>query len=350
MKKYFKFSLLLILIYVAVGMVNLFLPAGIAFADGPTVTIDPVPTVNVYDESLQFFTVTARVSSSETLTGYDIEWLFNGVAITDPYKVTTPSSAPKTSVIKMYHVEFSSVSALDVWTFRARLRTQPTVYAEVSVTFKTSPSPLSVVPQTAIRQQYSPNELTPFVFGVEGLEEETSIQWYMLENTNKFIVAPGASTGRTYSYNPTSAGEFTFRAKVGNEISQAFKVIVEYVPITEIEFTVSLQLENSNGFNTYLFRITNLNSSNDITNVNWYIEGYSTPIQYGGTSFLFQPTAYGTYRIVARHGSVKSTTHTIDVKIDRTVEILIGSGVVVAIMGIGLIITIIKNIKSEKIW
>lgn len=349
MKKYYKFIFILVLLYAVVGIGNSFNQSGMVFADTASISIDNVAPVNVYDEDLNFFTVTATVNDA-TLMGTDIEWILNGNPVTDQNTITNPSITPKKSIIKIYRLDFIGVSALDVWVFRATITGQPTIYAEVSVTFKTSPSPLSIQPQTSITQQYSPNNMSAFVFSVAGLEEVETVQWYMLENSNKYIIAPGTSNQRTYSYTPTKAGEFTFKAMVDTEISQAFKVTVEYAPITTIDFTVSLQTENRNGFNTYLFRITNLDSTNDIDNLNWYIEGYTNPIQYGGTMFLFQPTAYGTYRIVARYGSVKSITHTIDVKINRTVEILIGSLVVVGVMGIGLLIIIIRNIKREKVW
>lgn len=347
MRKYLNFVLILVVIFAAIGIANLFKPASVAFAADDAILIEEVQTVNVYDEDVNFFTVTATVISN-TLNGSNVEWLLNGALVTN--NVVAPSAAPNTSVVKIYRIDFKDVSSLDVWVFRARIAGQPTIYDEVSVTFKTNPSPISIKPQTPITQQYSPNGMTPFILKVEGLEEETSVQWYTLENSNKFVAAVGTSNQRFYSFTPTSAGEFTFRAKVGTELSPAFKVSVEYAPIINIDVTVSLQLENRNGFNSYLFKITNLDSSNDIENLNWYIEGYANPIQYGGTTFLFQPTAYGTYRIVARYGVIKSTTHTIDVKIDRTVEILIGSAAVVAAMGIALLIIIIKNIKSEKIW
>ena len=348
MRKHIFLVLILVLTLCATMLVDFLRPTYQVMAADSIITIDPVPTVNAYDETLNFFTITATVTSAQ-FNGQDVEWLLGEEKISD-LKITTPSSSPNISILKMYRIEYSSVSALDVWVFTARIKTAHEVSTEVAVTFKTSPSPLSIVPLSSIKQQYSANELSPFVMSVSGLEEEQSIQWYMLQNTNKFVKAPGVSTQRTFSYTPTSAGEFIFKAKVGGEVSQSFKVSVDYVPITQIDFSVSMQTENRNGFNTYLFRITNLNASNDVANINWFIEGYSSPIQYGGTNFLFQPTAYGTYRIVARYGTVKSTTHTIEVKIDRTLEILIGSGILVGIMAIGLVIIIIKNIKSEKIW
>lgn len=321
------------------------------FADSSIVSIDPVAVVCVYDENISFFTIRATVAGS-TYEGDDVEWLLNGNVITDSFKITNPTQ--DSSVLKMYRIEYSHVTASDIWYFTARIKSQHSINALVPVMFKLEESPLTISPISLPTQTYRSFNMNPFSFTVDGLIEETSIQWFMLSNSNKYIKALGeTSTQRTYTFVPIRAGDFVFVVKVGDVISYPFTVRVDFLPIEEIDFEVSQTTQNSNGFNTYLFTIKNIDSSYDLANINWYIVGYTSPVQYGGANYVFQPTAYGTYRIRAQYGtgtSARIDEQTIEIKINRTLEIVIATASFVGVLGLGLLFVILKNIKREKIW
>lgn len=347
-----KFLLIFAFVMLVIALLPSFAKPNFAFADDAAIEIEDVPAVPVYDQTVEFITVKASVVNAPSYNGYDIEWVVNGTIITSTYKITVPAENQNVSELKIHRVEYASMTSRDTWTIRARIKTNHQIFDQVILIFKTSASPLTVVPNGEISKVFSPH-MIPFSFTVQGLEDDP-VQWYMLANSNKYVKVSNAySTARTYSFAPEKPGTYAFIAKVGDYYSDPFVVTAQYATITSINFTVSLQNENRNGFNTYLFRITNLDSTHDIDNINWYIVGYTTPVQYGGTTFVFQPSSYGTYRIRAQYGTSQnapSDEHTIDVKINRTKEILIGAGIAVAIMGIGLIITIVRNVKNEKIW
>ena len=324
----------------------------VAHADSSVIIINPIAPVSINES----FNVRATLIGS-TYSGVDIEWLINNQVVTQINKIEIPSDAPEASVLKMYSSEYKNqVQNQEVWVFQARLKQVHSVSAYTTVTFKSSDNPLTINALTSQKQTYSSTP-SPFTFEVIGLEEETAVEWFTLANSNKYIKVAGA-TQRTYTFTPQEAGKYSFVAKVGTVFSDNFEVAVEYKPLPDkLEFTVNQTTDNASGFNTYIFELSGVNASNDVDNINWYIQGQQLPAQYGGSTFIFEPSSYITYRIYAKYTNPENTTetlssesYTIEVRIDRTADILIGSAITIAVIGIGTLISIIVNIKREKIW
>lgn len=322
-----------------------------ANASSSVILITPLEPITT---TQSFFTVEATLINS-SFTGTSIEWLINNQLVTQVNKIEVPSGSPEKSLLKMFNSEYKNASNQEVWIFQARLKTNTSVSAFTTVTFKDSSNPLTINALTSQKQTYS-TTISPFSFEVLGLQDETSIEWYKLDNTNKYTRISGANQ-RTYTFAPDEAGKYSFVAKVGNVYSDNFMVSVDYKPLpTQLKFTVTQATDNASGFNTYLFELTDVNNANDVDNINWFIQGQQLPVQYGGSTFVFEPSSYITYRIYAKYTNPEtnetksSDSHTIEVRIDRTLDIIIGSSIAIGIMGIGLIISIIVHVKKEKVW
>lgn len=316
-------------------------------------------TVNLFHLP-ERFDVKAELSGYDDFSGTDIEWLLNGESVEqnlakDDFYIQKQAN-PISSTLLVYKNQFKNVEGDTVWTFTARISSSPSIVATKKIYFsagRTTPLKIELKDGQSNIQQLSEN-LEPFVFVVSGLEDISNVEWFEKTSGNKFIKIPDENSS-TYSYTPTGPGSKTIVAKVGEYYSLPKTVYVTYVPFYTISFKVSQLTNAKNGLNKYRFVIEGLSSTeHDIDNINWYIQGYNNPVQYGGLVYDFQPTSYAYYRIVAKYegeyGVAQSDPYLIEIKIDRTREILFGFLILVGVMGIFTTIGIVRRIKKEKIW
>lgn len=298
--------------------------------------------------------ITALLVGDDGYQGSNIEWILNGAVVDS---AVSRNNTTNSSTLMFYKSQIETLEEETEWAFTARVSTETTVNASLTISFvfgQIVPLKIELMDEQSDTQQYS-TTMAPFIFEASGLENYTGIEWYEQTGENKFVKIEDA-TNTTYSFIPLKPGTRTVLAKVGQYYSLPKTVYVTYVPFFELSFDVTQLTNNASGLNKYQFVIDGLSSiENDVDNINWYIQGYTNPVQYGGLIFEFQPTSYAYYRIVARYEGdygehISSEPYLIEIKIDRTAEILIVTLSVFLVMSVFLVIGIVRRVKKEKVW
>ncbi len=255
------------------------------------------------------------------------------------------------------------------------------VRSGTSVVYEAVWQVLFVKPETSVAIINSNNDTQ--VFNPEGeyeafelnLNSNSNIKpnsavWMMSLNNNKFVTQENTSQDKnTFSFTPEKPGTYLFKASFaqletvdGEEVETLITTEVLKLTVGFKQFDGKLQLSKTlvkkdrNGLHTYLFELENLQENiHDTNNINWYRDGHAIPLQYGGSSFLFKPNTYATYHIYAKYDGVEdlpnqSIKRRLEIKIDRTKEILYAFIGFVGVLAVGLVFVINRKIKNDKVW
>lgn len=317
-------------------------------AENEDIIITGTSFVNLENSQTQFSLV-ATVSDTVAFSGTNVVWFVNNSSVPS----AKYSAFGKKSTLTFVKEDYANITADTTWAVKAQIEENPAVFATFTILFKKSSSPVTIINITPQVQEYS-ESFTPFEMYVENPNNQP-VSWFKLDINNKFISLPLQAIPEEFTFTPILPGSYSFVAKVGEFYSDIFTFTTKHKPLTELKLSLSEQQNNSLGFKNYLFTITNVDDSNDIANIKWYIKGYTNPVQYGGRTFLFEPTQYASYTIYARYSEpnepeINSDQINLVIKIDRTLEVIAFTGGLILVMGIGLIIIIKVKIKNDKVW
>jgi hypothetical protein len=306
------------------------------------------------------FQLTATLRGSQVYTARNIVWKFelNGNVST---AITSNIGAEVNNSIATFAKALYPQQAGEVGTATAYIESNgKDIYkATWQVLFvKNESSNISIVPNT-LTQEYNANgeyEYFQLSLNAKDVPQGETIDWLLLSSNGKYVNIAGENS-TTLNYKPTAPGEYTFKAKIGNVFTRTLQLTVKYATLgRRLVVKEPLIEKNRNGLDTYFFELENIDEdAHDVENINWYKKGHSTPLQYGGKSFLFQPTAYATYQIYAKYDNNISSTppsneFLVEIKIDRTQDILWFSLALFGVLAVGLVFLIRKNIKNDKVW
>lgn len=298
----------------------------------------------------------ATLSSTDTYTSASVEWLINGSKINAQTGISIDTTQSDKSILTIDHnwEYFFNINTETTWTVVAKV--SQTIFDSASISFV-----FSNVTNVTLRamgnttQQMSDNMTNVrLVAEWDGYPQSTDINWYVKTTTNKYSKLSGKAS--EYIFVPTTPGQFVFKASVNGIFSQTITINIKYKTITSLKISCHKDTNNSTGLDKYTFTLDNIDSNYDLSNINWYIKEFDSIMQEGGKSFTFQATTYQTVRVYAvytdqaTNTKIESEYYPLEIKINRTKEILIGCGILFGVMTIFLIVGCIRMKKRDRIW
>lgn len=295
---------------------------------------------------------TATLINSEAFTSSDIQWFFNGSIISASFyeQGTTTSS----STVKISYTFYNQLADGEFATIVARIYSGGQIAYEAQKDVQIVRQESSVVISANMQQQaFNENQnYQPFIFSINSPVITTQeVTWFIEDVNAKFNpLAPQALTN-SYTLNVTKPGTYTVVAKVDNTFSNIITVFVLFESPQGL-FLTDKVIGTKNGFDVYELTLTGITENHNQEQIIWFRNGYSTPLQYGGQTFVFEPNAYTKYEIYATYGltNIKSNQFVADIKIDRTMEIVTFTLSIFAFMATGLVIVIYRNVKKDRVW
>lgn len=304
-------------------------------------------------QSVQFV---ATLSSTDTYTSAEIEWLINGSKINAQTGISIDTTQNDKSILTIDHnwEYFFNISAETTWTVVAKVSSTISANTNLSFIF-TDVTSVTLRAMGNTTQQMSDNMTNVrLVAEWDGYPQSTDINWYMKTTTNKYTKLSGKTS--EYVFIPTTPGQFVFKASVNGIFSQTITINIKYKTITSLKISCHKDTNNSTGLDKYTFTLDNIDSNYDLSNIKWYIKEFDSIMQEGGKSFTFQATTYQTVRVYAVYTDqatstkIESEYYPLEIKINRTKEILIGCGIFLGVMTIFLIVGCIRMKKRDRIW
>lgn len=211
------------------------------------------------------------------------------------------------------------------------------------------------------------------------LRAKTSLQssdvlqfFYFKQGNSKYIEIPNASNLREINISSIlkSVGEYKFFAKVNGHLvstDKIYTVQVERSDSEKIKIQISANeiIGESGGMNSYRLSVQNLNENAgiDLDNLTilWYlIDGDNTYLIRSGNNVIYTPTSEGREKIkvdILQNGvsllspeNANDATVSIVARSNNSVNVLIWVLAVVGVLSIGLTISIVVKVKSERVW
>lgn len=355
LKTNFLFSTILFALLLLGSFSNFLKPTVFAF-DGWLEIVGP-DYINVV-ESPDQVEFTAILSGSERFSSSDIEWYYNGSLISSIYYVqgTTTNS----STLRLTSSFYSGAVSDSFVTVSAKINDGGiTVYeAEKEIMIFNQVNEIQLeVRVNGVATNFQNFNLqgvySPFEFKIISPAIITqNVIWYLKAEDKKYNPMPLQAYPDSYQLSNLKPGTYIMLAKIDDKFSNPISARIYHQSFSSLSLDYQALEKNELGFTTYKFFLQNVTQNHDIENINWYRKGYSTPLQYGGDTFLFEPSSYSTYQIYARYepDQIESNSFLLEIKIDRTKDILIFASVIVGVMAVGLFILIYRNVKKDKIW
>jgi len=298
----------------------------------------------------------ATLSSTDTYVSTGIEWFINESKINAQTGITIDTTQNDKSVLTIDYnwAYFNNVNVETTWTVVAKVSQSVSDSVELSFVFSNVANvTLRALGNTT--QQMSDNMTNVrLIVEWEGYPQSTDINWYVKTTTNKYTKL--SSKTIEYVFVPSTPGQFVFKASVNGVFSQTVAINIKYKTITSLKISCHKDTNNSTGLDKFTFTLDNVDSNYDLSNINWYIKESDSILQEGGKTFTFQATTYQTVRVYAvytdqtTNTKIESEYYPLEIKINRTKEILIGCGILLGVMTIFLIIGCIRMKKRDRIW
>ncbi len=354
--KNIKISLLssaMLFAVLVLGMI--LLPMKSSFANASQGSLEIVgPNIINTAENPTNIEFTATLTGSETYNSDDIEWYYQQTLLSNTY--VSQGTTTNSSTLKLPSIYYGAESSGTFVTIYARINNSNGVGAyetEKEVMILKPANPVAISVNTSF-QNYNPEGVyNQFTFTIINPTITTqNVTWYLSESNGKYNPLPVQALADRYYLSVSGPGNYTVIAKVDNQFSSPITAKVYHATISSLFLNYEVVDKNDLGFDIYKFTLQGLTENHDLANINWYRKGYSTPLQYGGDTFLFDPNFYATYQIFARYeqNEIESNSFLLEIKIDRTLEIIIFYSIIVGIMSVGLVILIYRNIKKDKVW
>ena len=312
----------------------------------PQISIDAPDTIAIgnFPEYLEF---TATLSSTESYTPDQICWTINSSSMTD---VTTFSNS---SILTVDKTIYQNIVSKTTWIIIAKINND--IYCQKTLVFDFTDVESVQVDIIGPLVQDAGSVLVPVTLeaNITGYPSTTTFEWYKKSYANKYSKIN--TSANSYTFTPNLPGTYTFKACVNGVFSQDVSVYVNFKPVTELTLKCNQATNNASNLNRFVFTLENLNQSNDLSKINWYIKGTGL-VQQGGKTFEFQTNQYGSYYVYAEYVDtennivVKSEHYPLEITVDRTKDILIFCGIILAIMVVFLIIGSIRMVKRDRIY
>lgn len=320
-----------------------------SFATNPTLELQ-VPDNVVIGNKPEYLEFVATLSSVDEYNPSQILWFINGSSMTQTITVLG-----NTSTLRVEKSQYSNIVSKTMWTITAKISINDDVSASKQLSFDFSSIESVRLNINGPLVQEISNNITPVIFQAqyEGYPSTTTYQWFEKSYANKYTRVTNSSN--TLTVTPTKPGVYTYKVNINGVFSEPKSIKVNYKPVSEIVVDCKQVTDNATGLNRYIFTITNLTEQNDLSKVRWYSRQTGL-MQIGGLSYEIQASLYGSYHIYAifedteTQLKIESNIYPLEIKIDRTKEILIACSVLFGLMLIILIIGIIRAVKRDKIW
>lgn len=196
--------------------------------------------------------------------------------------------------------------------------------------------------------------------------------FYFKQGNSKYIEIPNASNLREINISSIlkSVGEYKFFAKVNGHLVATDKIYTVQIERSDsedlhIQLTANEIIGESGGMNSYRLSVQNLNENAGIDldelTILWYlIDGDNTYLIRSGNNVVYTPTSEGREKIkvdILHNGvsilspeNANNATISIVARSNNSVNVLIWVLAVVGVLSIGLTISIVVKVKSERVW
>lgn len=351
MKKYIKYFVFVLSLF---ALVFCFPKTQSSFALNENLTVT-ASTQQVLIGNKQPIQFVATLSLAQNYDSSQIEWSINSSKINAGQGIDIDISQTDKSILTIDQnwTIFNQINSETTWTVSAKLTDD--IFDSVSINFVfTNVSAVRIQPHGNTTQQMS-DSMTDvrLVAEWDGYPQKTQICWYLKTSTNKYTKLSG--NGVEYVFTPTQPGTFVFKASVNDVFSQTVTIKIKYKTITSLKLACHRDTENSTNLDRYTFTIENIDSNYDLDNIMWYSSQYGL-MQEGGKTYSFQATSYETVNIYAvytdsaTNTKIESDYYPLEIKINRTKEVLIGCAILFGVMTVFLIVGCIRMKKRDRIW
>lgn len=236
-----------------------------------------------------------------------------------------------------------------------------------------STEPRFVAPEAGNYYEFEYNMTDVFELRVYSQIESTDrVQFYYYKDGNyKYIEIPNEDNSRSIDISTIlkSVGTFKFFAKINNNLIGENNIYtINIINSPESSLVVGISYEEIIGeagtMNSYRLILSNTGSTTSGFNLDdltilWYIvEGDSAYLVRSGNYATYTPEAEGRFTIradVLSNGvSILGTSRMPEVEIlarsNNSANVLMYVLIVVGVLSVGLVISIVIKVKSEKVW
>ena len=204
------------------------------------------------------------------------------------------------------------------------------------------------------------------------IEDTDRVQFYYFTDGNyKYIEIPNEENARSIDISSLlkSVGTYRFFAKINNNLigeNNIYTINIINSPESSLNVAITYEeiIGDAGTMNSYRLILSNNGSTSSGFNLDnltilWYVvEGDSSYLVRSGNHVIYQPEQEGRFTIradVLSNGvSILGTTRMPEIEIlarsNNTANVLMYVLIVVGVLTVGLIISIVIKVKSEKVW
>lgn len=204
------------------------------------------------------------------------------------------------------------------------------------------------------------------------IEATDRVQFYYFTDGNyKYIEIPNEENARSIDISSLlkSVGTYRFFAKINNNLigeNNIYTINIINSPESSLNVAITYEeiIGDAGTMNSYRLILSNNGSTSSGFNLDnltilWYVvEGDSSYLVRSGNHVIYQPEQEGRFTIradVLSNGvSILGSTRMPEVEIlarsNNTANVLMYVLIVVGVLTIGLVISIVVKVKSEKVW
>ena len=246
---------------------------------------------------------------------------------------------------------------------------------ELALYWASSPEtePVFVAPESGNYYKFVYNMTDVFELRVYSqLDSTDKVQFYYYKDGNyKYIEIPNEENLRSIDISSLikSVGTYKFFAKVNNNLigeNNIYTINIISSPETSLNLGITYEeiIGEAGTMNSYRLILTNTGSNNSGYNLDnltilWYIvEGDNSYLVRSGNYVTYTPESEGRFTIkadVLLNGvSILGGTRAPEVEIlarsNNSANVLMYVLIVVGVLTVGLVISIVIKVKSEKVW